>query len=658
MLSANASLVLAPILRAVPQHQTEGILLAGVREHGRSRTWLTESGKVSRTTGRHGGWEAIPLRAGLGRRILHWFLVLSLIPLVLTNSVGYLISKSIIEDQTSRYLNALTEGEARHVAAEIARHEASLSAFARGNRVLTASLEEAVSSATPASQRTQALARLSERLNRQLGELRPLSELMVIDTAGVVVAATNRTRVGEEWSRPKSSRLGEDSHSFAVRDDDREREPHLGLAVPIQSDSGTDLGILVGTVAFDELQEFLRIPPHLAGDVHTYLVDDTGRPLVVSHRHDEVDYDRPLMGVQERVVSRYADYEGKEVLGTAVPVPGTDWRYVSEVSIASAFGLLRRVGLFAVTFEAAFVLLLLAVVWLVAGSIIAPLHRLVGAAERIHAGDLGVEVEIDRDDEIGDLGRTFNQMSRELRESSQRITELHDQEMRRAAQLASVGELASGIAHEIKNPLVGILSGIDLLAQEARTGDASKADDFAREIRVQLRRMERAINDLLSYARPKPPRLVLANASALVERMIPLVRPQADTGGVDIVTKTDGDHAQIRVDPELMTQALVNLALNGIQAMEPGGRLEIATARINSEVHIAISDSGRGIPEDRLTEIFRPFFTSKHQGTGLGLAITRGIVERHGGRLEVESTVDVGSTFRITLPIATEQEVA
>jgi hypothetical protein len=331
---------------------------------------------------------------------------------------------------------------------------------------------------------------------------------------------------------------------------------------------------------------------------------------------------------------------------------------VSEVSIASAFGLLRRVGFFAVTFEAAFVLLLLAVAWLGAGSIIAPLHRLVGAAERIRGGDLGVEVEIDRDDEIGDLGRTFNQMSRELRESSQRITELHDQEMRRAAQLASVGELASGIAHEIKNPLVGILSGIDLLAQEARTGDASKADDFVREIRVQLRRMERAINDLLSYARPKPPRLLLANPSALVERMIPLVRPQAETGGVDIVTKTDGDDAQIRVDPELMTQALVNLALNGIQAMKPGGRLEIATARINSEVHIAISDAGLGIPEDRLTEIFRPFFTSKHQGTGLGLAITRGIVERHGGTLEVESTVGVGSTFRIVLPIDTEQEVA
>ena len=618
---------------------------------------------MSRATGRHNGWEVIPLRAGLGRRILHWFLVLSLIPLVLTNSVGYLISKSIIEDQTSRYLNALTEGEARHIAAVIARHEASLSAFARGNRFLAASLEEAVRSATPGSRRTQVLARLSEYLNRQLGELRPLSELMVIDSAGVVVAATNRAWVGEEWSQPKSSRLGGDSRSFAHRDtsghdDEREHEPHLGLVVPIHADSGTDLGILAGTIAFDELQEFLRIPPHLAGDVHTYLVDDTGRPLVVSHRHGEVDYDRPLMGAQEGVVSKYANYEGEEVLGTAVRIPGTDWRYVSEVSIASAFGLLRRVGLFAVTFEAAFVLLLLAVVWLVAGSIIAPLHRLVGAAERIRGGDLGVEVEIDRDDEIGDLGRTFNQMSRELHESSQRITELHHEEMRRAAQLASVGELASGIAHEIKNPLVGILSGIDLLAQEARTGDASKADDFVREIRVQLRRMERAINDLLSYARPKPPQLVLANASALVERMIPLVRPQADTGGVDIATKTDGNHAQIRVDPELMTQALVNLALNGIQAMEPGGTLEIATARIDSDVHIAISDSGQGIPEDRLTEIFRPFFTSKHQGTGLGLAITRGIVERHGGRLEVESTVGVGSTFRIILPIDAEQEVA
>ena len=183
-------------------------------------------------------------------------------------------------------------------------------------------------------------------------------------------------------------------------------------------------------------------------------------------------------------------------------------------------------GLLAAALESIFALLLVGIVWIVAGSIVSPLRDLVAAAERIREGELGVTVHVDGDDELGDLGQTFNQMSEELQASARQIQEFHDHEMRRAAQLASVGELASGIAHEVKNPLVGIASGIDLLNQRL------KNDDDSREILQQMgdlvHKLESAVGDLLRYARPKPPRRVLVDPETVIDRVMSLIHPQAE----------------------------------------------------------------------------------------------------------------------------------
>ena len=119
--------------------------------------------------------------------------------------------------------------------------------------------------------------------------------------------------------------------------------------------------------------------------------------------------------------------------------------------------------------------------------------------------------------------------------------------------------------------------------------------------------------------------------------------------------RTSGVKERVRVDPEMFTQALVNLALNGIQAMDAGGLLSFRTGERGDEIVIAVSDTGKGVPESDVEKIFRPFFTARHRGTGLGLAITRSIIERHGGRLEVESTPGIGSCFTIILPALGEE---
>ncbi|MEJ2237900.1 MAG: ATP-binding protein [Gemmatimonadales bacterium] len=550
-----------------------------------------------------------------------WFLVLSLVPLFISNAVGYSVTSRIIERQAQRYLLALTEIEAQHVATEVERHLLYLDAVVAGNVLLTSSVPFAAGAVRAGDRQAASVTGLHEHLDRKLAELPPLSELFVIDTAGTVVASTVHDRVGADWSQTELFRLGKHGRYFA---NDLETlgglvGPVYRLAIPIPDGEGASVGLLAATVGFDRVQGFLRITAHLAGDIHTFIVDSEGRPLFASHPHAGLHYGQvlssPLLGQPDGVVMRYVNYEGVEVLGTSVPVPQRSWRYVAEAPVSSVLGQLRGLALLAALLEAAFALSLVAIVWVVARSIVAPLRR----------------------------------------DSANRIQELHDHEMRRAAQLASVGELASGIAHEIKNPLVGVASGLDLLGKEI--GSSSRAEGYLRQMRTQLKRIESAIRDLLSYARPREPRLMWTDPTLLVDRVIGLTTSQAEAAGVRIEKRAAEAIPKIKLDPELVAQTLVNLALNGIQAMEQGGVLTISTTSVCDEVRIAVSDTGTGIPEEQRETIFRPFYTTKHKGSGLGLAITRGIVERHDGRLEVESEVGSGSTFTLVFSVPQDELV-
>ncbi len=602
-------------------------------------------------------WRDTPLRGGLGRRILLWFLVLSLVPLLVSNTVGYLYTREIIDRQVKRYLRALAETQAQQVAREVERHQLFLEGITSSSSPLFQSMTVV---ASPAGQgQSRPLTTLAQHLTHELAELRSLTELFVIDTTGTVVAATDSDRVGQDWSLRWLFRRGRAEHYFAADWDEQKGEvvPVYMLAVPIRDGEQRLLGVLGGAVGFDKLPAFLGASQHLAIDVHGFIVDHYGRAVFVSHPHIHIDYRQrfpsPLVDRAPGSVARYVNYEGVDVIGTSIAVPGYPWLYIAEASVASALGQLRGLALLAAALESIFALLLVAIVWTVARSIVAPLRRLVVAAERIRKGDLDVEVGIERGDELGDLGRTFNQMSSELQASAVEIQELHEKEMRRAAQLASVGELATGIAHEIKNPLVGVASGVDLLSRRVATDPKSAA--LLDQIHAQIRRIESALQDLLSYASPKEPLFTRTDPKQLVERLVSLVRPQAEAAGVRITERHSDALPTIQVDPEMLTQALVNLALNAIQAMGPGGVLRISLASVDGNVCLSVSDTGKGIAAGELERIYRPFYTTKHQGTGLGLAITRAIVERHGGRMTAASELGKGSTFTLVIP-ATPQE--
>lgn len=215
--------------------------------------------------------------------------------------------------------------------------------------------------------------------------------------------------------------------------------------------------------------------------------------------------------------------------------------------------------------------------------------------------------------------------------------------------LATVGELAAGLAHELRNPLAGISGALHVLGSQLQPDDERRA--LLADLQAQIARMNRTLSDLLQHARPEKPRRVAVEINGLLEQSLKFL-PRGD---IEVIRRLDGSLPPVLVDPNLLHQALLNILVNARQAMPNGGRLTIETrilARNGRPVQIRIADTGVGIPEDQLGRIFQPFFTTKAQGTGLGLAITARVVEEHGGRITVESAVGKGTAFTIALPTA------
>lgn len=273
------------------------------------------------------------------------------------------------------------------------------------------------------------------------------------------------------------------------------------------------------------------------------------------------------------------------------------------------------------------------------------------ALERVEQGDYRSEVPEPSDLELKTLTQAINRMLVQLDQARAKLEEHHGRQLIRADQLASVGELAAGVAHEIKNPVAGILGAITVILKECPDKDPLRP--VYEQILTQINRVNDAINDLLSYARPRPPQPVQFPVADLLQNVLPLIRKQASATGVVVVVSGDLDVPAIWADPLQMGQVLVNLLLNGIQAMPKGGTLHVRVSELPlaRQVVIEVQDEGPGVAEDRREQIFRPFFTTKHRGTGLGLPISRRIVEAHGGDLLLVSRPGEGALFMLHLPI-------
>ena len=303
--------------------------------------------------------------------------------------------------------------------------------------------------------------------------------------------------------------------------------------------------------------------------------------------------------------------------------------------------ILISVGLIALNFIIVYALIL---------NIIKPILKLTDDLREVSRGNLSIRSTISHRDEIGFLSQAFNSMMDSLNQARKELERTHAH-MVQTEKMAAMGKLAAGLAHEINNPLGGVLTCLETLRQNFH--DDEVRTKYLDLIHSGLERIRRTVKQLLNFGKQRNFQLEPTDINALMNRTLEVTSHHLSSNNISLHRDLDEGLSKIMVDPHQLLQVFVNLILNAIAAMPEGGDLWIKTGQENGRVRVAIRDNGCGIPGENLDRIFDPFFSTKEpgQGTGLGLSVSYGIIHDHGGKIEVESEKGMGSEFTILLPL-------
>ncbi|MGB9613341.1 MAG: ATP-binding protein [Candidatus Margulisiibacteriota bacterium] len=414
------------------------------------------------------------------------------------------------------------------------------------------------------------------------------------------------------------------------------------------------------------------------GQALAFVVDEEGR--VVAHPDKIRALQRENLNANEAVgkvrrgeagAAEFRDELGNMMVGAYVPIRKFGWGVVVQEPMASAYFEMRRLETNSLIFVIAGIILAALTGIFFARSIERPIKELTMGTEAVARGELGYHIPVTSADEIGKLAEAFNKMTKDLRDSQERLI--------LSEKLASLGTMAAGMAHEIKNPLVSLRTFTQLLQQKWE--DKEFREKFSTIIPHEIERINRIAESLLKFGRPMKPELTKVDVNALLDEVLLLFESECKKYNVR-VTKKFAELPEIFGDAGQLSQAFVNLIKNAIEAMQQkGGELIVKTdvgevvklGRIRRRegvrkgeeviwgeeeelgkpiavVFIEITDTGEGISDENLKSLFDPFFTTKMTGTGMGLPITLRIIEEHRGSIKVRSKVGKGTTFIITLP--------
>jgi len=327
------------------------------------------------------------------------------------------------------------------------------------------------------------------------------------------------------------------------------------------------------------------------------------------------------------------------------------------------------------------VIITLLVGYLLAHSVTRPIRSLANAAGQLAKGNFNQQVKVESSDEIGELSKTFNFMISAIKERDEKLKAETQQALIHMEKMSSLGQMAAGVAHEINNPLSGVLTYIQLMLKNIKANKPIPTEELERKLTTMEKETERCtriIKSLLDFARQTKPSIRPIDLTKVVENSLIMLAHQAELSNVQIVKQYQKDIPHIEADPDQLQQVFTNMVLNAIQAMPQGGTLTISTVRDTAQVRPALQgsrpetpqglgkgslsegkgevgvrfqDTGQGISPENLKKLFTPFFTTKEKGKGigLGLAVCYGIIQRHGADIKVESEINKGTTFTVWL---------
>lgn len=438
----------------------------------------------------------------------------------------------------------------------------------------------------------------------------------------------------------------------------RTNEVAVAISSPIKRD-GRALGILTAGILLDNHSmggiEAIRI----GKSGYAYIIDEKGNIIVHPQKERLLMSAAGRAPVHEFITRRegvieFVNNEGVLVLAAFAPVKEAAWRVVVRQPAAESYSHAENLRLFLLLALVGSLLCAALVGVFLGWRISKPVDALARAVREVAGGRLDTRIPVTTDDEVGDLARTFNDMTERLLKSRQDAEAAHRQvlesekHLARSERMAAVGQLAAGLAHEINNPLNVVSGFADFVLEKTALDDPRRQalEDISRE----TVRCQKLVSQLLDFAKPKEPVRAPSDLNELVSDTTALLRAQAKTQGITLELRLAAGLPQVTLDRDQIKQSLLNLCLNSCQAMPDGGELTVETARSEKHVEIIVSDDGVGIPPEEIGRIFTPFFTTKDHGTGLGLAISYALVERHGGTLRVQSRPGEGASFTVSLP--------
>ncbi|MBS0013846.1 MAG: HAMP domain-containing protein, partial [Desulfobacterales bacterium] len=461
----------------------------------------------------------------------------------------------------------------------------------------------------------------------------------------------------------------------------RQHESSFFVSAPIFApNSEKRTGTIYGQVGTNKIIFFI-LNIFLGETGECYLVNEDGQFLahkeprrILTENISQSDSFKNIFEKRDREKA-YLDYRGIEVLGTSMNVSGTDWYIVVEQDRKEAFE--SASTLKSIIYLTVFLCIgsALALTWMISYHIVGPIRRLSRYADMIAASRTDQPVvKTARKDEIGMLYRAFEHMYIKVQQRQHHLREkvgLKDAQLRetdimlektrrmaeRSEKFAAMGRMGAAVAHEIRTPLTSLKLYLES-AQEQIANSAEDQEDF-RIAMKQVNRIESSINRFLDFVKPEQLVFSVIDVTVLIEDVLYMIHPLAKRQECRLQTRIQDNLPGVFGDRKLLAEALVNLMVNCLEAMEKHGSLNVAAETDRFEqngqtvacVRIDVQDTGCGISEKQMDNLFEPFYTTKAAGTGLGLPLVLNTIESHGGTIGVQSTPGKGTTFRLYIPI-------
>lgn len=509
------------------------------------------------------------------------------------------------------------------------------------------------------------------------------SEVIVVSRDGSIVYDSSHKIAHPHMKKWFQESLAGKPYISDIDFDPEQKESFFRISTPVLDASGAVKGAVCAKVGTNViLSMVLRVSLGETGECYlvnregTFLAHKEPQRILTENIAQSESFKNIFNAGEHRIT--YIDYRGIEVMGASARVSGTGWALVVEQDRDEAFRGTDRLKQYLYLVAALSACGALFLAWLLSHYVVNPIRRLSLAANFLAKGEFDrVNIKINRADEIGALYSAFGDMAKQLHDRQQKLeqrmvlteSELEEtgvklketqQAAARSQQLASLGRLASGVAHEIRTPLTSLK-----LFLESVESEIAISPDYEEDFHVamdQIKRMEATINRFLDFARPQDPIFSLIGVRELIEESLLVIGPKARKQETIIEKSISRALPKIKGDRKQLGETLLNLMVNALEAVANRGKLIIAADLTELQtadglrkcIRIGIGDTGPGIMAENVTRLFDPFFTTKATGAGLGLSIVYSTIQRHGGEVVVRSIVGEGTTFSLLIPIDAE----